>query len=293
MKEDIDFGEIIMHVDYSESYKNAQQDEIQSAYFGHTCFSLFTACCYYRNKNSLLLENVPITITSESSDHSRIAAFSCINTIVKHMEEKLHPEKVKKVYIWSDGCASQFRSKFVFMLMTYFDQAHDIEWHYNESHHGKGPMDGVGGTVKNVVFRNVKSGKAVINSPEEFANYAAELMPSISSLYLPMEQILEEPDNVVTAPAIPGTLKVHKVVRKFNENGVCFLEFFQLSDQTIPTYTQFYRKNDDPAVCGHPDKNVDANTCGYCTKEYGPEETEEWLECPACRRWFHESCFHR
>ena len=69
-----------MHVDYSESYKNAQ-DEIQSAYFGHTCFSLFTACYYYRSINSSHLENVPITITSESSDHSRNAAFSCVNEI--------------------------------------------------------------------------------------------------------------------------------------------------------------------------------------------------------------------
>ena len=31
--------------------------------------------------------------------------------------------------------------------MTYFDKAIDIEWHYNESHPGKSPIDGVGGTV--------------------------------------------------------------------------------------------------------------------------------------------------
>ena len=32
-------------------------------------------------------------------------------------------------------------------------------WSYNERHHGKGPMDGVAGTVKNVIFSEVKSGK--------------------------------------------------------------------------------------------------------------------------------------
>ena len=79
---------MMMHVDYSESYKNAQQDEIQSAYFSHTCFSLFTAFCYYRSINSSHLENVPITITSESSDHSRNAAFSCVNMIIQYMQKK-------------------------------------------------------------------------------------------------------------------------------------------------------------------------------------------------------------
>ena len=29
-----------MQIDRSEGYENADQDEIQSAYFGHTCFSI-------------------------------------------------------------------------------------------------------------------------------------------------------------------------------------------------------------------------------------------------------------
>ena len=55
------------------------------------------------------------------------------------------------LYIWSDGCASQFRSRFFSALMTHFNPDYTIQWYYNERHHGKGPMDGVGGTVKNTV----------------------------------------------------------------------------------------------------------------------------------------------
>ena len=51
--------------DYSESCKNAQQNEIQSAYFGHTCFTIFTACCYYGSGLSDGLENVPVMMTRE------------------------------------------------------------------------------------------------------------------------------------------------------------------------------------------------------------------------------------
>ena len=156
IKDEFTCGEIIIHVDYSESCKNAQQDEIQNAYFRHTCFIIFIACCYYKSELSDGLEKVPVTIKSELSDHSYIS------------QARLKPEKLKKYFIWREGCASQFRSKLVFVLMTYFDKAIDIEWHYNESHHGKGPMDSVGGTVKNVVFQKVKYGHIVIDSPKQF-----------------------------------------------------------------------------------------------------------------------------
>ena len=78
--------------------------------------------------------------------------------LVKHIPLKFKP-KTLKVFIWSDICASQLRSKFVFTLTTYFDKAIDVEWYYNKSDDGKGPMDGVVGTMKNVVFRKVKSGR--------------------------------------------------------------------------------------------------------------------------------------
>ena len=115
-----------MEVDYSESYKNAEQNKIQSAYFGHSCFSIFTACCYYRTEEGDLM-TYPAKISSDSRNHSRIAAFSCVNNILKVMEEKI--DAIKKVIAWSNGM--EFRSRFVFMLLSTIDQAIYVEWHYN------------------------------------------------------------------------------------------------------------------------------------------------------------------
>ena len=61
-----------MHVDHSENYSNIHQGEIQSAYFGHDSFPIFTARSYLCKHGDLINEN--ITIISEASDHSRIAA---------------------------------------------------------------------------------------------------------------------------------------------------------------------------------------------------------------------------
>ena len=40
--------------------------------------------------------------------------------------------------------------------MTHFNLDYTIQRYYNERHHGKGPMDGVGETVKNMIFQHVK-----------------------------------------------------------------------------------------------------------------------------------------
>ena len=86
-------------------------------------------------------------LSSESNYHSRITAFSCIVDELKKLMGEL-----RKVILWSDGCSSQFLSKFIFALLTHFDRNITLQWNYNEAHHGKGPMDGFGGTIKWVVY---------------------------------------------------------------------------------------------------------------------------------------------
>ena len=82
-----------MQVDYSEKYENRQQDEIQSAYFGHTAFSIFTACCYFRKTGNASVQNVNIAIISEASDQSRIAAFSCVKMVLEYVTTTFKLEK--------------------------------------------------------------------------------------------------------------------------------------------------------------------------------------------------------
>ena len=62
---------------------------------------------------------------------------------------------IKTVKFWSDGCASQFRNQFAFFILSKFDHAINTEWNYFEANHGKGAVDGIGGTVKHAVYSNV------------------------------------------------------------------------------------------------------------------------------------------
>ena len=129
-------SEVLIHADYSESYENKQKREIRSVYFGQALFSIFTACC-------MICESVTIT------DYSRAAAMMSVLTVIGHLREKNQHLSLKiNPIVWSDGCSPQFRSRFVFKLLSSTDSSLNITWCYNERHHGKGPMDGIGGTLR-------------------------------------------------------------------------------------------------------------------------------------------------
>ena len=165
--------ELLVLVDFAESYTNSQQDAIQSAYFGQQSFSIFTACTYSRENEAFVNDNV--IVVSESPDHSRMCSMSCVQEVVSKVEY-IRGRSFDKLIIWSNGCASQFRSKYVFFILTKIFAGKSLSWYYNERQ-GKGPMVGIGGTVKNVVFRKVKSGHATVNTLQSLQKQCGNLCP--------------------------------------------------------------------------------------------------------------------
>jgi len=214
--------------------------------------------------------------------------FHASDKIIRHLEGKI--ESFAKLYIWSDGCASQFRSRFVFSFLSHFHLDKEIEWHFNEAHHGKGPMDGVGGPIKNKVFREVKSGRLIVRSPKDFADAAERLVPKIDSIYLPLNEMMEEPSYVKDAPKIVDTLKIHKIIRSIHKASIPSLEFYYLSADPEPFHRQYYRKPEDRILCGHDESlDRDDNKCALCGVAYDDSFDQEWLQCPSCTQWYHES----
>ena len=81
-------------------------------------------------------------------------------------------------------------------------------------------MDHIGGTLKNSIYWDVMSEKCVIDTPKQFAEYAESAVKGITSLYLPTEEVLKEPDDIGNSPKITDTLQIHEV------KGVLIIEKF-------------------------------------------------------------------
>ena len=71
---------------------------------------------------------------------------------------------------------SQFRSRYIFKSLAC-----------------KGLMDGIGGTVMNVILRKVKSGQLVVHFPLEFSEAVTKFVPSIQSVYRRENESIVEP----------------------------------------------------------------------------------------------------
>ena len=153
---------------------------------------------------------------------------------------------------------------------------------HNERYHGKGLMGGVGGTIKSKVFRKVLAGQVVINTTEEFAK-VADVICEIESPFLPIDDTMDEPDEVKDAKGIPTTLQIHKFARHL-DRAPC-MDFFYLSSDAEPFHTQWYG-----LVCGHKEGTCDVNTCAKCLVKYASGDKQEW--CHLCKKLFHEMWFH-
>ena len=72
----------------------------------------------------------------------------------------------------------------MFYLLTKFYSRYNIAWHFFEANHGKGCVDGIGGTIKHAVYQHILSKQVAIASPQDFAEYANKICQGISVLFV-------------------------------------------------------------------------------------------------------------
>ena len=101
-------------------------------------------------------------------------------------------------------------------------------------------MDRIGGTLKNAVYHDVKSGKTIINDVKEFAELADKTIKGISSLCILSDDVIIEQEEIKTAPKIPETLKIHKFVRSMEKGKDSSLHFYYLASDDDPFDVQSY-----------------------------------------------------
>ena len=83
--------------------------------------------------------------------------------------------------IFSDGCVAQLQLRYDFCLLTELQKDVDVVEYYFDVHHDKDPIHRIGGTIKNILFKNVLPGSTIINISMEFTE-SANTVSAISSL---------------------------------------------------------------------------------------------------------------
>lgn len=227
-------NELFLQIDFSENYVAKSYEEIQSMHFGASKrqISLHTGVAYYLKRNNV--SHLSFTTVSDNLEHGAHSIWAHLNPILKMIIND-NPG-LDTIHFFSDGPTSQYRNRFNLYLLLqqtnkYFPTIRFISWNYSESGHGKGAMDGVGGSLKRNADRFVRQGND-ITSAKDFVRIFNEVKVSKTKVILIEDHKIDDlkkelPQKI---PSVPNVMNVHQVTysknlsmpRIFLRNLSCF-----------------------------------------------------------------------
>ena len=235
--ENVNGEKIVLQVDFSENASLAHQNEAQSAHWshGHT---------WVQTKPDTRESYV---IVSDELQHGKMSVYAFMTHILTDLKQK-YPT-VQQIDVFSDGASSQFKQRFLFSNLQMWEQQFhtELKWHFFATSHGKGVVDGLGGTVKRSVWRYVRSGKAQATTALSFFQVAMDRNPNIHIHFIPKTHIEKNKATLdshwdKTIP-VPNTHKLHSVKPK----GKHFLLVADTSDSQQYLEVRILEEDEDDA----------------------------------------------
>lgn len=247
--------DIVIQLDFSENAAILQQNEIQASHWNHTQATIFTAHAWISKEVSQ-----SVVIISDSLDHTKVAVFKFVNYLLRYLKKE--HSSIKSVQVFSDGPSSQFKQRYLFSNLFLFEQHHNIKltWNFFATSHGKGVVDGIGGTVKRAVWRHMKTGKkTVVNTPKEYADIASKLMTKIHIKYISSEEMEEDTEYLNTywekILPIPNIQTIHCVTATEHNKIITSVTSLLQSRSVVTLFDDESSEDEDPFEDNQ--KNID------------------------------------
>ena len=253
LKEHLKKGQVITHEDFSENFQIKHQNEIMAAHWLTNGVTIFTVIVYYRaDGEGSQLEHLSYAFVSDQLDHDKASVYTFNKMLLEDLKKIT---TVSEVHYWSDGCGSQFKSRFNMSNIVGHEAEFGTEatWSYFETDHGKGAVDGIGGEIKRAVWRAILQNRAVVNSAEEFATVAQRECNKIKVVYIAKVVISETITADLKArweacKTVKGTHSVH-FVKKGNVNSVLVAKNSQFTTQDECVEHQILKAPEHLASC--------------------------------------------
>ena len=219
-KENLSEGEVVVIGDFAENYSFVMQDEVQGFHWTNTQATIHPFVAYHRASDGNAVSTVvPLSfvIISDCLIHDTVSVHHFQKKLFTFLNERF---PVRKMIYFSDGAASQYKNRKNFSNLAHHEEDFGVpaEWHFFATSHGKGPCDGVGGTVKRLAARASlqRPYNDQIQTPVQLFNWAKENIQQVHFQYV------EDKDLAVTRKALKKRFEECKAIegtQKFH----CFL----------------------------------------------------------------------
>lgn len=105
IKEILVDDEVIIQIDFAENFAIFSQDEIQEAHFSYSQVTIFTVCVWTKGSTKTF------SIISDDLTHDKYCVWTFLRTLLDTLMSGI--SSLKRICIFSDGCTSQFKNKYV------------------------------------------------------------------------------------------------------------------------------------------------------------------------------------
>ena len=207
-------GEVIVLGDFSENYGFVVQDASQSFHWTNDQVTLHPFVVYFTD-NGNNLQHLNFVVISDHLIHDTVAVYCFQRKLHTYLAETC--SEVRKVFYFLDGSSAQYKNGKNFANLTCHRQdfSSDAEWHFFATAHGKGPCDGLGGTVKRLAAKASlqRPYEDQILKPYQLYLWAKENIQGITFAYVDAAEVQQCAEflqvRFAAAMTVQGTKQLH------------------------------------------------------------------------------------
>ena len=177
--------------------------------------TLHPAVAYYRSEDGQVSHKSRVFVSDELG-HNSATVFAFIKELIPHLKNIL--PQIKHIHYYTDSPTSQYRNKTIFYLLSHHKELFGVNasLNYFEAGHGKGPCDGVGGSVKRMADEAVRQQKVTIQDASDFFAWTQQHQSSSSVAFSFVSKetcsaAQSEIEKFGELKPVPGTMSVHAV----------------------------------------------------------------------------------
>ena len=173
-KQQLQPGDVMMVMDFAQNFSHHRQDEIQGAFWNRAATTLHPIVTYYpcMKEGCTQLVKDEIMLISQDKTHDYLAVNAYLERALKYLKEEKGIEP-KRLILWSDNCASQYKCRQIFKMMSEETKV-PCQRNYFCAKHGKAEADGAIGRLSQHIDAVVRSGSHEFGSAKELVAYCRE-----------------------------------------------------------------------------------------------------------------------
>ena len=171
-RDSLKVGESVFIQHFSKNITIKLQREIKSHFWSQGQMSIHPTVIHLKTHENEELKRIVITHVSDIHSHSAQLVYYITKDCIDILSQKFPEVKLSKVYLWSDGCASQYKGKTSFFFLDQFEIP--IERNFFGSEHGKGESDAETGIISKQYTNAIRSDEIVVLNASELQKFLAE-----------------------------------------------------------------------------------------------------------------------